>query len=524
MGQRPRLRSLLLATLVFGFGIVLSGCDDPFTPRSDLASVCAQHANSTLWSDIGTGSLSEPYLICNSAQFASIGKNPSGWSFNYALAGDLDFQAYDRSTSELSISPIGVYDYVSSSNSAAFTGTFDGKGFALKNLKLVAANNQGVGPFGYTMNAVIHDLRITGLDATGASYIGGLVAANKSSVLRDLYVEGRITGTADRLAGLVANNDGSGVGSDASITRAVTNVAITGNVASGGLAGIATFNSGQLGGRADITDSQALGSINMTVAGNTIGGFVAYNIASGGGSAKFTGCSSKGNVVLADQGSFSGTFIGTNTGDGAGTDVSVTRSFTTGSLTTPASFGGGLVGGLIGVNNCTNSANCSITRSYVRGDVTIPVGANNRSGVGLLIGANSGASASNVSIVDSFAIGSINILSSGADQVGGLVGSFGNGAAMPITVERSYSAVSITAVTPGANVGSVFGSISNTGPGTLTVTDTYWDGDLFATGSGVAVTGITTKTSAQLKAAASFPAWDFVSVWKIEEGISSPTL
>ena len=518
----------LLTTL--GLGITSLGCSKVMNTWSTLPpvtlTVCKKNPTAKLWNDIGSGTLTDPHVICTASQFASIGKDSSSWAKHFALGTTIDLQKYDDSTSEWSLVSIGIWDYVTPANNVPFTGTFDGQGFTLKNIKMVAVANQGVGPFGFTTGASIHDLRITGLDLSGGGHIGGLVSTNKSSLLRDIYVEGTITGTFDRLAGLAANNDGSGAGSDASILRATTNVRITGNGASGGLAGIATLNDARSGGRADITDSHALGSLTITTFGDTVGGFIAYNIADGGGSAKFLGCSATGDITIADRGGFSGLFIGTNTADGIGTNTSVTNSFTTGTFTSSGGAGGNLIGGLEGVNNCNNGANCSITRSYVRGAINIPSGSSGRFGVGLLVGSNNPSSGANASIVDSYALGSINISSSGSTNVGGLVGNFGNDAVSPVSVDRSYSSVSVTtfAPNPGAKYGAIFGGIGNVGPGSLIVSDTFWNVDLYATGSGTAVAGITAKTASELTHRVQFTNWDFVSVWKISEGVSSPTL
>lgn len=114
-----------------------------------------------------------------------------------------------------------------------------------------------------------------------------------------------------------------------------------------------------------------------------------------------------------------------------------------------------------------------------------------------------------VTILDSYS--RVHVDSNGSP--GGLVGvHFGPA---PPRVERCYAAGEVTGGTGGGLVGSVIAA-------SPIVVDSYWD--VAATGQSSS-SGGSGRTTAQMQQRATFePAWDFQSLWMVNEGIDYPVL
>jgi hypothetical protein len=184
--------------------------------------------------------------------------------------------------------------------------------------------------------------------------------------------------------------------------------------------------------------------------------------------------------------------------------------------------GYGYVGGLVGYNN-----DGSITTSYAEGKVK------GYYSTGGLVGYNVGT------ITCSYTVTNV----SGNYYTGGLAGSNFRG-----TIENSYAMGSVHGnLYQGGLVGynfylstitKCFSNSSVTGGSSLggfigynyysaTVTDSYWDTESSGTTKGVGLgssTGITGKTTAEMKQEATFINWDFVDIWGIIEGETYPYL
>lgn len=193
---------------------------------------------------------------------------------------------------------------------------------------------------------------------------------------------------------------------------------------------------------------------------------------------------------------YTGAVTGFSTGNGSvgglvGANYgSITNSYSTGNVS-----GVIAVGGLVGWNRVTGA----ISSSYSTGAVIGGVGS---SAIGGLVGLNDGG------IANSYSTRSV----SGTDFVGGLVGQGGG-------VTNSYSAGSVNGST---NVGGLVGYYASG-----TIASSYWDtntsgkSNCAGFGSNAGCTGLST---AQMKQQASFSAWDFANIWRIDEGVSYPTL
>ncbi len=220
---------------------------------------------------------------------------------------------------------------------------------------------------------------------------------------------------------------------------------------------------------------------------STVGGLVGLVGISGG---TISDCYSTGTVSctgVTTLGSVGG-LVGENTG-------TIFNCYSTGSVSSNAHDPYGYVGGLVGNNLAENDSQFGvITNCYSSGDVTSDYM------TGGLVGLNGG------DINNSYAMGIVT----GDTRVGGLVGynvePFSGGSG---SISKCYS----TGIVSGnLSVGGLVGYIYS---GTLTAC--FWDTQtcLPATvgvGYGTS-TGVTGKTTAEMKTESTFTGWDFDNIW-----------
>ena len=149
---------------------------------------------------------------------------------------------------------------------------------------------------------------------------------------------------------------------------------------------------------------------------------------------------------------------------------------------------GSWTGGLVG----RTDSSASIVHSYSLGSVQ------GASFTGGLIGYLSGF------IADSYSRSSV----SGTGSVGGLVGYMIGSASR---IDRAYSTGAVTGT---SNVG---GFLGNWGAGT--VADSYWDTETSGQETSARGTG---RTTAEMQQRASYPNWNFNTLWSIDEGNAYP--
>lgn len=114
------------------------------------------------------------YLVENEQQLKSIGSGQYTLDLNYMLNKDITL------TEEWNA--IGDFDH-------PFTGTFDGNGFVINNLKNTNKNAVFIGLFGYTENARIHNVTLRNVDISHAGgkgkHVGAIVAVSVNSEITD---------------------------------------------------------------------------------------------------------------------------------------------------------------------------------------------------------------------------------------------------------------------------------------------------------------------------------------------------
>ena len=105
---------------------------------------------------------------------------------NYVLANDIDMK-------DINFVPFGI---VNNENAGKFTGTFDGNGYTIKNLRYDVEGKGEVGLFSQTENATIKNLIIENAYFKGNANVGGIVGQMYRTTITDCavlnsYIEGR---------------------------------------------------------------------------------------------------------------------------------------------------------------------------------------------------------------------------------------------------------------------------------------------------------------------------------------------
>ncbi len=246
-------------------------------------------------------------------------------------------------------SPIGTWQY-------KYAGTFDGNGFEVRNLYINYGNSTYQGLFGFTLNATISNLGVTGKVTLIRDYCAGIVGFAESTEINNCYNKATITNSN-------SNNTGGIVGY--ALSTIIENCHNTGNVGSsnnnskytGGIVGYAKetntiencYNIGEISGTAytggivgytDGTSSSTTTIENcynlgdITARGSNTGGISGYNYSKG----TIINCYNGGNISSISNSV--GGVVGSNNG---GTVVNI---YNLGSVE-----GSQTVGGIVGYNS-----------------------------------------------------------------------------------------------------------------------------------------------------------------------------
>lgn len=79
-------------------------------------------------------------------------------------------------------------------SSTNFKGTFDGNGYAIKNLYINAPEQDYVGLFGYISNSTIQNFKLENTSITGSNYTGGIVGYATNCIVQNCKFSGLIAG------------------------------------------------------------------------------------------------------------------------------------------------------------------------------------------------------------------------------------------------------------------------------------------------------------------------------------------
>jgi hypothetical protein len=125
------------------------------------------------------------YHISEAGHILWLSQNCNGSSSftgeKFALTQDIDMKLYP-------MLPIGGNDVGVSDNTSsfAFSGTFDGNGYSIKNLN-IQSKNDNVGLFGVLRGGVIKNLQLQGGYISGNNYVGGIAGYSHGSTIADSH-------------------------------------------------------------------------------------------------------------------------------------------------------------------------------------------------------------------------------------------------------------------------------------------------------------------------------------------------
>lgn len=433
--------------------------------------------------------------IYNDQDLNDVRKNLTG---KYILMNDIDL-----STSIYNTDADG-WESIAGETSD-FTGTFEGNGYLIKNLKINKPTVEYVGLFGSTDNAVIQNLGLVDLFVEGSRQVGGLTGYSYHSEIYNSFVSNGTVNGIRRTGGLIgyainetkvdssystgeilAREQGYEIGgligeikgtvSDSySIANITTEKTYNGGSSVGGLIGTLTGS---------VHNSYAKGNIT---AGDYVGGLVG-NLSSGSVTKSFA----TGSIVTKYG------YVGGLVGEAY--DGIISNSYATGNVTSTDAYVGGLVGNLYGG---------TITETYSTGNVTINAQNNleeNYAGgfIGGLIGGE---------IKNSYSLGNVKVIS---NQKVSLVGGFAGDLYYRDVnnISNSYAAGSIDIEAPEQEL--IGGFVGNSLP--QFISDVYYNNESGYLGLG------TPKTVNELKKKETYSGWDFNAVWDFEEGTGYPVL
>jgi len=313
-------------------------------------------ANDPLRYSGGSGTSVDPFQIATAQDLIALGETPVDYDKHFVMTADIDLSGYtfDRA----------VIAYHTGSDTAfdgtPFTGSFDGQGQVIRQLRIDGADY--VGLFGQLdTGAKVTNLGLETVDINGtADYVGSLAGFNFFGSVSNNYSTGMVTGHR-HVGGLVGRNLGGSISSSYSTSTT------TGNDNVGGLVG------GNSGG--SVYNSYSTGEV---AGSNNIGGLVGENVIRGSVSNSYSTDMIKGDEAVGGLVGFNYHGILAecyNTGEVTGVDDvgglvgrtdygSVANSFSTGVVT-----GNTDVGGLVG-DHFGNVSMGKVSNSYSTGVVT----------------------------------------------------------------------------------------------------------------------------------------------------------
>lgn len=272
---------------------------------------------------MGNGAKDSPFLIDSRDGLESMATDLDGY---YKLTSDIDLASTDWT-------PIG------NSSSGAFTGSLDGNGHTIDNMKIELTGNTETGLFGKLENgAIIKNLTLENVDVN---------VSNNGS-----YGTGAIAGEA------YAN----GPGTEVIITGCTVEGSVRGMSYCGGVVGYTYTNEGT------VTINDCAFSGTVTSRGYYAGGIVSYFDVESGDVA-IQGCYNAGEITITGDGTGRhnlGGIVGSFANDGG--IVTVKNCYNTGKIvaqTTNTHF----VGGIVGQGGSANGGSFTMQNCYNTGEV-----------------------------------------------------------------------------------------------------------------------------------------------------------
>ncbi|MFO0669989.1 MAG: hypothetical protein U0235_10245 [Polyangiaceae bacterium] len=146
----------------------------------------------------GDGSPSSPFQICSVAQWLRIN---DGLAKSYVLLTDLDFVANPVEGESLEEVRVGHQN--------GFSGTLDGKGHTIKNLRITGAVSMPQGLFTQiSASGDVRNIGITDAVVTSTYADAGILAGRLTGKATNVHVTGKVKGTS-QVGGLAGSVDGT---------------------------------------------------------------------------------------------------------------------------------------------------------------------------------------------------------------------------------------------------------------------------------------------------------------------------
>lgn len=218
-------------------------------------------------------------------------------------------------------------------NSAMFSGIFDGLGHTISNLHINDSSKEYIGLFGSTSTtSLIKNLHLTNVDLEGKNYVGGLIGYGRGDV-SNVSVQGKVKGN-NNVGGVLGTSNSGNHSQFNSLQHLISSVNVTG----------VGYSVGGLIGNLGISNLSSSYSVGSVIGDSRVGGLI--------GSAD-SGLPSKPTNIKKSYatGSVSGT------SEVGGLVGSFSRAKLENSYSSNSVTGTSLTGGLIGNGSATDTTN-----------------------------------------------------------------------------------------------------------------------------------------------------------------------
>ncbi len=352
----------------------------------------------------GSGTSSDPYLICSAAQWNKLGGTSSDWSKSFKLASDIDLTSYSGS----------AYQKIGDMTTK-FSGSVNGAGYRIKNLTLNSTTYAAL--FGYVnspsfSNLVLENFNITSTssaaplfyDLTGTAQLSSVTVTSSAIVgvpAAGIYI-GTVSGVANcttckvlntTITANATNSFVSGIAYGGGGTHNLTDITLTNVTLYPGLS--AGFGAGLVLQANTISVNRAQINIDMPNQWGTASAGVTYllmgaptstiqnvtvtgSIRSGTASAGLVVYPMFGPLTISDS-VVNATIVGVSAGGlvhQPNRDLTISRSGVQGTIIGTGASG---VGGFVHTTSPVGYTT-TISDSYVQANVSIPNGQNNVAG------------------------------------------------------------------------------------------------------------------------------------------------
>lgn len=317
--MKMRKVSILLVSVLCALSLLLTG-----VAQSELATIPFAG---------GSGTESDPWQVETAEQLDSVRNYLDG---HFILSADIDLAEVEN------WEPIGTYmpaseeDYESADLELAFTGSFDGAGHTIRNMRISKPGAMSVGLFGCVAGdaASITNFAMENIAMEGGQLVGGVIGY------------GTFPNTIENVS-LIGENT------------------ITGGAMTAGIVG---------GGFCSLKDCSAAADIIYTETNENSGGGAGI-LAGGMDSNSFDGCTATGSITVQGAGGFFGGLAACAHASTSITNCTVDAVITVGEN---AKMVGGLVGhaGTFDVTNPTTIEGCSVNVT-----ITVPQSAQRVGGI-----------------------------------------------------------------------------------------------------------------------------------------------